>query len=93
MMTDIRNQKIFAAFLQRFDIQFDLLSFLDELEHQVSSLHQLLCRLHDSCGISDVYARLYSQSAANYGLYSKHSSTYNHSLIGASEQCGLIMFI
>ncbi|CAM6010856.1 unnamed protein product [Sphagnum balticum] len=35
MMTDIRNQKIFAAFLQRFDIQFDLLSFLDELEHQV----------------------------------------------------------
>jgi hypothetical protein len=55
--------------------------------------HQLLCRLHDSCGISDVKARLYSQSAVNYGLYSKHSSTYNHSLIGASEQCGSIMFI
>jgi predicted unusual protein kinase regulating ubiquinone biosynthesis (AarF/ABC1/UbiB family) len=35
MMTDIRNQKMFAAFLQRFDVQFDILSILDELEHQV----------------------------------------------------------
>ncbi|KAL3683191.1 hypothetical protein R1sor_001213 [Riccia sorocarpa] len=35
MMTDIRNQKIFAHFLQRFDLQFDLISVLDELEQQV----------------------------------------------------------
>ncbi|KAG0589957.1 hypothetical protein KC19_1G059800 [Ceratodon purpureus] len=35
MMTDIRNQKVFASFLQRFDVQFDLISILDELEEQV----------------------------------------------------------
>eukprot|EP00249_Psilotum_nudum_P007121 c20317_g1_i4 orf=478-1797(+) len=35
MMTDIRNLKAFAAFLQRFDIKFDLLSITDELEDQV----------------------------------------------------------
>lgn len=34
-MTDIRNQKVFASFLQRFDVQFDLISILDELEEQV----------------------------------------------------------
>eukprot|EP00249_Psilotum_nudum_P007120 c20317_g1_i3 orf=183-1103(+) len=34
MMTDIRNLKAFAAFLQRFDIKFDLLSITDELEDQ-----------------------------------------------------------
>ncbi|KAJ7524682.1 hypothetical protein O6H91_17G016100 [Diphasiastrum complanatum] len=35
MMTDIRNQKAFAALLQRFDVKFDLLSVIDELEQQV----------------------------------------------------------
>jgi hypothetical protein len=43
MMTDIRNQKMFAAFLQRFDVQFDILSILDELEHQVYSSLSSLC--------------------------------------------------
>ncbi|KAL2612142.1 hypothetical protein R1flu_023834 [Riccia fluitans] len=35
MMTDIRNQKIFAHFLQRFDLHFDLMSIMEELEQQV----------------------------------------------------------
>lgn len=35
MMIDIRNQKVFASFLQRFDVPFDLISILDELEEQV----------------------------------------------------------
>ena len=38
MMTDIRNLRTFAAFLQRFDLKFDLLSVIDELEEQVYSL-------------------------------------------------------
>ena len=37
MMTDIRNQKVFASYLQRADVQFDLLSILEELEQQVCS--------------------------------------------------------
>lgn len=39
MMTDIRNQKVFASFLQRFDVQFDLISILDELEEQVLAFY------------------------------------------------------
>ncbi|XP_024524906.1 uncharacterized protein LOC9654680 [Selaginella moellendorffii] len=35
MMTDISNQKTFGAFLQRFDVKFDLVSAVDELEQQV----------------------------------------------------------
>eukprot|EP00250_Pteridium_aquilinum_P021819 c25236_g1_i1 orf=1890-3506(+) len=35
MMTDIRNLKAFAAFVRRFDVKFDMLSVLDELEEQV----------------------------------------------------------
>lgn len=35
MMTDIRNHKYFASFLQRFDVHFDLISILEELEEQV----------------------------------------------------------
>jgi aarF domain-containing kinase len=35
MMTDIRNHKYFASFLQRFDVQFDLISILEELEEQI----------------------------------------------------------
>lgn len=35
MMTDIRNHKYFARFLQRFDVHFDLISILEELEEQV----------------------------------------------------------
>ena len=35
MMTDIRNLKAFAAFVHRFDVKFDILSALCELEEQV----------------------------------------------------------
>eukprot|EP00250_Pteridium_aquilinum_P017177 c23492_g1_i1 orf=528-2114(+) len=35
MMTDIRNLKAFAAFLERYDMKFDMLSVVDELEEQV----------------------------------------------------------
>ena len=37
MLTDICNLRTFAAFLQRFDLKFDLLSVIDELEEQVYS--------------------------------------------------------
>eukprot|EP00252_Welwitschia_mirabilis_P008566 TRINITY_DN20506_c0_g1_i2.p1 TRINITY_DN20506_c0_g1~~TRINITY_DN20506_c0_g1_i2.p1 ORF type:complete len:322 (-),score=64.78 TRINITY_DN20506_c0_g1_i2:248-1213(-) len=35
MMTDIRNLKAFAAYLQRTDIKFDLISVVEEIEKQV----------------------------------------------------------
>ncbi|KAI5061526.1 hypothetical protein GOP47_0024031 [Adiantum capillus-veneris] len=35
MMTDIRNLRAFAAFVQRFDLKFDMLSVINELEEQV----------------------------------------------------------
>jgi predicted unusual protein kinase regulating ubiquinone biosynthesis (AarF/ABC1/UbiB family) len=35
MMQDLRNHRNFAAFLQKFELPFDLLSVLAELEHQV----------------------------------------------------------
>lgn len=35
MMTDIRNLRAFAAFVQRFDVKFDMLSVINELEEQV----------------------------------------------------------
>lgn len=35
MMTDIRNLRAFGALLQRFDLKFDVLSVVDELEEQV----------------------------------------------------------
>lgn len=35
MMTDICNLKAFAAFVRRFDVKFDMLSVLHELEEQV----------------------------------------------------------
>lgn len=35
MMTDIRNQRAFAGFLQLFDVKFDLVTVVDELEAQV----------------------------------------------------------
>lgn len=35
MMTDIRNQKLFAHILQKTDLKFDLVSIMEELEAQV----------------------------------------------------------
>jgi predicted unusual protein kinase regulating ubiquinone biosynthesis (AarF/ABC1/UbiB family) len=35
MMTDIRNLKTFAAYLQKTDIKFDLVSVVQEVEKQV----------------------------------------------------------
>eukprot|EP00250_Pteridium_aquilinum_P004612 c14821_g1_i2 orf=544-2046(+) len=35
MMTDIRNLRAFGAFVQRFDVKFDMLSVINELEEQV----------------------------------------------------------
>ncbi|KAH7295242.1 hypothetical protein KP509_27G039200 [Ceratopteris richardii] len=35
MMTDIRNLRTFAAFVQKFDVKFDMLSIINELEDQV----------------------------------------------------------
>ena len=39
MMTDIRNLRAFAAFVRRFDLKFDMLSVINELEEQVCSNH------------------------------------------------------
>lgn len=41
MMTDICNLKAFAAFVRRFDVKFDMLSVLHELEEQACFLSQL----------------------------------------------------
>jgi predicted unusual protein kinase regulating ubiquinone biosynthesis (AarF/ABC1/UbiB family) len=38
MMTDIRNLRTFAALVRRFDLKFDMLSVVDELEEQVHAL-------------------------------------------------------
>lgn len=35
MMTDIRNLRAFAAFVERFDVKFDMMSVVNEVEEQV----------------------------------------------------------
>lgn len=90
MMTDIRNQKMFAAFLQRFDVQFDILSILDELEHQVySSLSSLCAKYFRSFEPGCICSQLHSM----YHI-SDHGSMYNHSLIGlmstVDRTCALV---
>lgn len=44
MMQDLRNHRNFAAFLQKFELPFDLLSVLAELEHQVGTGPKLVCK-------------------------------------------------
>lgn len=61
MMTDIRNLKAFAAFVRRFDVKFDMLSVLCELEEQVGLEFDFLREARSMDRIAD------SLSVGNHG--------------------------